>query len=107
MPSAVEAQQIILATMSGALVVLFGAMYALFFALGMINRSKRQLAFAYAAYACFVAATFGLAWSLRLSGLWMSLVVVMLLGYLLAPHGIWHLCVATHQSEDGDEGERV
>jgi len=30
----------------------------------------------------------------------------MLLGYLLAPHAIWHLCVGTHaQAHAGEESE--
>lgn len=31
--------------------------------------------------------------------MWALLVALMLLGYLLAPHGIWHLCVGTHDKE--------
>jgi hypothetical protein len=37
-----------------------------------------------------------LANSLHLSGHWLILVLLMLIGYLLAPHGIWRLCVGTH-----------
>jgi hypothetical protein len=40
-----------------------------------------------------------LADALHLTGFWISIVVVMLVGYLLAPHGIWLLCVNTHDDK--------
>jgi hypothetical protein len=37
------------------------------------------------------------------SSFWSGVVALMLLGYLAAPHGIWHLCVGTHTHADGKE----
>ncbi len=100
MTEAVEAQNIMLATLSGALVVLFGALYALLFALARLNRRKDLMWMAYAAYSLFFVATVVLAETLNLHGFWLYLVIILLLGYLLAPHGIWHLCVGTHGREE-------
>jgi hypothetical protein len=33
---------------------------------------------------------------------WSVIVMLMLVGYLVAPHGIWHLCVHTHADEHED-----
>jgi hypothetical protein len=104
MPDALQAQEIMLATLSGALVVLFGALYAMLFAFARL-RHPFLMPLAYGAYALFAAAALVLANALHLSGYWLILVLLMLAGYLLAPHGIWHLCVgthsATHQSVSG------
>jgi hypothetical protein len=51
-----------------------------------------------------VLATLSLARALDLGGAWRAVVIVMLVGYLLAPHAIWHLSVATHGAEHGDSG---
>ena len=91
-----------LATLSGAMVVLFGAFYALLFALSRLNGQPKLLILAYAAYGVLVLATGGLAVSLNLQGYWWILVVTLLLGYLVAPHGIWHLCVGTHPERGGE-----
>lgn len=95
MSDALQSREIILATLSGGFVVTFGALYAMLFAFARL-RLPRLEPFAYAAYALFAASTVVLASALRLSGYWLILIVLMLLGYLLAPHGIWHLCVGTH-----------
>lgn len=97
MTKAVQAQHIMLATLSGALVVLFGAFYALFFALGAIHGRRSLKVLSYLAHVAFCAATLALSWALRLEGYWLILVVCLLLGYLLAPHGIWHLAAGTHK----------
>jgi hypothetical protein len=34
---------------------------------------------------------------------WILIGILMLVGYLLAPHAIWHLCSATHAGEHDDE----
>ena len=52
------------------------------------------MSLAYSAYAVLFASVITLAKVTNLfsSAFWISLVVVMLVGYLLAPHAIWHLC---------------
>jgi hypothetical protein len=60
---------------------------------------------AWVAYAVLVLTTLALARALALGGAWRAIVVVMLIGYLLAPYAIWHLSVATHRAEhDGPGG---
>ena len=92
----VAAANLLAAAVSGALVVLAGAGYAIFFALSRLMGRAALLRWAYGCYVVLAAAVWGLADTLSLVGYWWLLVVAMLIGYLLAPHGIWHLCVATH-----------
>jgi hypothetical protein len=96
----VVAQHILLAAMAGAMVVLFGAVYATLFAWSRIKKNPRFMIGAYLAYSVFVAFAAIMAYTLNLTGFWYLIVAVMLIGYLLAPHGIWHLCVGTHKAED-------
>ncbi|HUX91113.1 MAG TPA: hypothetical protein VMV48_10550 [Gallionellaceae bacterium] len=85
---------------SAASVIVFGALYALLFAYSRIKNVPRMMPLAYAAYALLFASVIVLASVANLFGslLWVFIVVLMLAGYLLAPHLIWHLCVATHDS---------
>lgn len=101
MTESVEAQHIMLAAMAGALVVVFGAIHAFFLAFGKLQASRRYVRLSWVAYGAFMIATVVLAWTLNFSGFWFLVVVVMLLGYLFAPHGIWHLSVATHGKDHG------
>lgn len=96
MTESVEAQHIMLAAMAGALVVVFGAIHAFFLAFGKLRASRRCIRLSWVAYAAFMIATIILARTLNFSGFWFLVMVVMLLGYLFAPYGIWHLSVATH-----------
>lgn len=100
MTDPVQAQQIMLAAMAGAMAILFGALYALLYAFARIRNHRGYMTAAYLAYALFAVATMVLAWTLHLTGIWFSIVVIMLFGYLLAPRGIWHLCVGTHQAAE-------
>jgi len=101
MTESVEAQQIMLAAMAGAMVVVFGAIHAFLLAWAKLRGSRKHLRLSWAAYACFMLAVVVLAWTLHFSGFWFIVIFIMLVGYLLAPHGIWHLSVATH-GHDGD-----
>ena len=105
MNETLQAREIMLATLSGGLVVMFGALYAMLFALGRL-RHPHLMPLAYVAYALFAAAALVLASALHFAGYWLILLLVMLVGYLLAPHGIWHLCVGTHaHPKPPDDGE--
>jgi putative effector of murein hydrolase LrgA (UPF0299 family) len=99
MTEPVAAQHIMLATMAGAMVIMFGAIYALLFAWSRIKSYPQLMIGAYLAYILFAISVAVMAYTLNLKGFWFSIVVVMLVGYFLAPHGIWHLCVGTHDSE--------
>jgi len=83
---------------SAASVILFGALYALLFAYSRMKDVPRLMALAYAAYAVLCVSVVALATVANLFGslFWVSVILLMLVGYLLAPHAIWHLCVTTH-----------
>lgn len=87
---------------TGAAVILCGALYALLFAWARVRRDARFLAAAYLSYAGLALAVLTLAQVTHLfhSLFWSGVVLLMLVGYLLAPHGIWHLCVGTHPHEN-------
>ena len=73
--------------------------YAGLFAWAKLRGKPRVLFWAYACYAGLVASTFLLARATHLNGQWQILVGLMLIGYLLAPRGIWKLCVASHEEK--------
>jgi uncharacterized membrane protein len=86
---------------SAAMVIMTGALYALLFAYARVKRRPRVMPLAYAAYLGLLASVLMLATVANLfaNGFWTFIVVLMLVGYLLAPHAIWHLCVGTHAQE--------
>lgn len=86
---------------SAASVILFGASYALLFAWSRMKQRPRLMLLAYAAYAGLVCSvvTLALAANLFNTVFWSVIVGLMLVGYLLAPQAIWHLCVKTHDDE--------
>jgi hypothetical protein len=93
----VELSNFLVAVISGALVVVFGALYAAAFAFGKLYRKNSLIAAAYGIFGLLSAAVFALASALNLHGAWSALVVVLLAGYLEAPRFIWRLSVASHQ----------
>ena len=90
---------------SAAAVVLCAAGYAILLALGRARQKPILGRAALGAYAGVVLAAVGLAWALRLDGLWLVLVAILLIGYFAAPRAIWRLSVATHPEETGDGRE--
>jgi hypothetical protein len=94
---------------SAAMVVVAGALYALLFAYARVKQRPRLMPLAYAAYLGLVASVLVLATvaNLLANAFWTLIVVVMLIGYLLAPHAIWHLCVGTHAHEHAGEESRA
>jgi hypothetical protein len=82
--------------MAGALVVLFGACYAASLAWGRLYRHRGLVALAITSVVLLAASLFVLARTLHLEGGWRVLVVLLLLGYVLAPPLIWRLARATH-----------
>jgi hypothetical protein len=99
----VHLEDFFIAFFSAAMVIVAGALYALLFAFSRAHRYPRLMPFAYASYGALAISVFALADALNLSGLWQGLVYVMLAGYLIAPHGIWHLCVGTHAGEHPED----
>ena len=97
----VALQDFFLTFFSAAMVILCGALYALLFAYARVKQRPRLMPLAYAAYFGLAVSVLVLAMVANLfaTGFWTFIVVLMLVGYLLAPHGIWHLCVGTHAHE--------
>lgn len=95
-------KNLFLGTMAGAAVVMTGAFYALFFALGRLRRSATLAIVSNLAYASLVAAVYVLVDALTLRGFWIVVAAVMLVGYFFLPRAIWHLCVGTHAGEAGE-----
>ncbi|OGS80469.1 MAG: hypothetical protein A2061_03075 [Gallionellales bacterium GWA2_59_43] len=92
---------------TSAMVIVLGALYALLFAYARIKAMPRLMPLAYAAYLGLFVSTLFLAQAANLLAypLWTTVVAFMLFGYLLAPHGIWHLCVATHADDHATVAE--
>jgi hypothetical protein len=95
-----ELRDIFVSTMAGAAIVLLGAFYALFYALGKLNRHRLSLAASFSSYLGLAFATFMLIDALHLRGFWLLVTTAMLIGYLLAPMAIWRLCVDIHDDSD-------
>jgi hypothetical protein len=94
---------------SAAMVIMTGGLYALLFAYSRVKSRPGLMPLAYAAYAGLFASVLALAYAANLlnHGFWIGIVLLMLIGYLLAPHAIWHLCVGTHRDEAAAEAEPV
>ncbi len=90
---------------SAASVIMFGATYALLFAWSRMRNRPRLMPLAYLGYLGLVVSVIVLAVHANLfnNTFWSVIVMLMLVGYLVAPHGIWHLCVETHADEHADE----
>jgi hypothetical protein len=90
---------------SAAMVIMTGALYALLFAYSRLKKMPRLMPVAYLAYLGLFASVMTLANAANLfnNTFWTVIVGLMLTGYLLAPHAIWHLCVGTHAGEHADE----
>ena len=100
-------QDMFFGTMAGAAIVLMGASYALFFALGRLHQSNSMLAASLASYLLLALATYVLVDALSLNGVWIVVTTVMLVGYFLLPRAIWRLCVGTHAGEPADTHARA
>ncbi len=85
--------------LSAALVILFGAAYAGLYAWSKLRDKPGLMSWALVCYAVLAGATFLLAQAAHLNGEWKILVGLMLGGYLLAPLGIWKLCVDSHDDK--------
>jgi hypothetical protein len=95
----VATQHIMAAAIAGASIILFGAIYALLYALSRLRRRPGLMLWAYAAYAVLIGAVSVLSSTLNMNGFWQVVAAVMVIGYFVAPRLIWHLCAGTHVSE--------
>ncbi|MEQ1532008.1 MAG: hypothetical protein HOO97_00815 [Sideroxydans sp.] len=86
---------------TSAMVIMLGALYALLFAFSRLKGETRLMPLAYLSYVGLFISTLFLADAANLLNhpFWIVIVAFMLVGYLLAPHAIWHLCVGTHADE--------
>lgn len=100
-------QDMFFGTMAGAAIVLMGASYALFFALGRLHESRSMSAASSASYLLLAVAAYVLVDALALDGVWILVTTVMLVGYFFLPRAIWHLCVGTHAGEPADTHSRA
>jgi len=98
----VELQDFFIVFFSGAMVIIAGALYALLFAWSRLQSKPWMMVLAYCSYGILFISVLTLGSAAHLYGYWRWLIVIMLVGYLLAPHGIWKLCVGTHKDEDGE-----
>lgn len=99
----VELQDFFITFFSGAMIIMAGALYALLFAWSRLQSKPWMMALAYGSYGILFISVLTLGSATHLNGFWWGLVIALLVGYLLAPHGIWKLCVGTHatgQDED-------
>ncbi len=94
----IDVQRIVLATLAAGAAVLFGACYAIFLALSRLRDLAVLRRLSNLSYLALAVSVLALAWHLRLAGGWLALVVILLVGYYLAPRFIWRLSVATHDS---------
>lgn len=91
---------------SAAMVIMCGALYALLFAWSRVHARPGLMPWAYVSYAALFVSVLVLMQAANMNTpFWIAIGVLMLVGYLLAPHAIWHLCAATHAAEEGDETE--
>ncbi|MGB5333933.1 MAG: hypothetical protein WBM80_00615 [Woeseiaceae bacterium] len=100
-------QDMFFGTMAGAAIVLMGASYALFFALGRLHQSRSMSAASLVSYGLLAVAAYVLVDAFSLSGVWILVTTVMLVGYFLLPRAIWQLCVGTHADESADTHSRA
>ncbi len=99
-------QTLAIATAASAVIVLFGALYAILLALGHMKRSAHYYYLSYASYAVLAFATWALVEALQLSQIWLVLIATLLVGYLVGPQMIWRLSVAIHNAGDDLEPEQ-
>lgn len=99
-----EVQDILIATAFGAGVVVFGAFYSISLALarlaGMSAKRTALIALSYLSYGLTAVNVILFAYFLRLSGWWLGLILLMLVGYFFAPRFIWRLSVEIHKEDE-------
>lgn len=96
------------ATLLGGGIVMLGAGYALFHALGRLRNSRGLIFASITCYLGLALAVVTLTLVLELTGWWLGLTCALLVGYFVVPRFIWRLSVAVHTDfSDQPLGERV
>jgi Zn-dependent protease with chaperone function len=85
---------------SSALIILAGAGYALCYAWSKVNTKTGIKITAYSCFIVLMVSVFVLTRAANFSSYWLSLSMVMVLGYFFAPIAIWQLCQKTHIGHD-------
>lgn len=94
---------LLLGSISGAFVVICGGLYALSFAFYRLTSQPIYKWAARASYLLLLVALCLLIVALKLTNEWISVVIIMVAGYWIAPRIIWYLCVQTHQEHTEHE----
>ena len=87
---------LIWATLLGGGIVVLGAGYALFHALGRLRNSRTLILISIACYLALALAVIALTLVLELTEWWLGLTCALLVGYFVVPRFIWRLSVAVH-----------
>ncbi|MCB1735048.1 MAG: hypothetical protein H6981_09080 [Gammaproteobacteria bacterium] len=103
----VASENFLAAFTAAAVVILAGAGYAGGFALSRLYSRPLWMRFAWVSYLLLAGAVAVITQVMNFSGYWLVLSAVMLLGYLLAPHAIWHLSHATHSVSPSPDEESL
>ncbi|MDE0002585.1 MAG: hypothetical protein OXQ29_07810 [Rhodospirillaceae bacterium] len=101
----VAIHQLLGATMLGGAIILFGAGYAVLLAVARLKGSALLGRTSLVCYGGLAASTAGLTVLLNLWGWWLALVILLLVGYFIAPRFIWRLSEAVHGDHAESTGE--
>ena len=99
MGETLSAQQLLAAGASGALMVLFGAFYALFFTINHIRPARYWPLATISSFLLLTVCSVVLVIALKLDLFWQAVVAFVLICYYFSPRFIWRLCVATHADD--------
>jgi hypothetical protein len=94
--SGLTANELLVAGLAGAVIVLCGGLYALFLALSLMHGRFRDRVLAYLNFSLLLVAFIVLAKSLHMNALWHAVIMFLMLAYLISPYLIWKLTKATH-----------
>jgi ABC-type dipeptide/oligopeptide/nickel transport system permease subunit len=89
--------------LSGAAIVVCGALYASLLAYSRKRRSRLVARSAEVVFVLLALCAVALVVSLRLEGLWLATVAVLVVGCRFAPAAIWRLCIGTHAEQRAPE----
>lgn len=99
MNEALNAQQLLAAGASGALMVMFAAFYAFFYSINFLKPSPYWPLASIGSFLMLVTCSVVLALALKLTLLWQIAIGFILICYYFSPRLIWRLTVATHVGE--------
>ncbi len=95
----VELKDFFITFFASGIIIVSGALYALFYAFYHLKKIAVLNYLAYVSYFVLFISVLIITQTMHLDKIWTIVVIAMLVGYFLAPRGIWHLCVATHKEK--------